>query len=158
MELRGRRLFIYMTVATLAITLLFLLILIAGKNKVRQTQIPKDQAHQVAPQIPEQNLNPTTNLLKIGSQVYAKNCATCHGDSGRGDGPDAAQFDPKPRNLAADSFKFGLQPSELYHTITTGIPGTMMASFQFLGERDCWAVVQYIRTFRPNEINKNKKN
>jgi hypothetical protein len=59
MELKGRRLFIYMTIATLAITLLFLLILIAGKNKTKQMPFTESGPQKTAIQIPEQYLNPT---------------------------------------------------------------------------------------------------
>jgi mono/diheme cytochrome c family protein len=158
MELKGRRLFIYMTIATLAITLLFLLILIAGKNKTKQMPFTESGPQKTATQIPEQYLNPTADLLETGRQVYIQNCSSCHGDSGRGDGPDGEQFNPRPRNFVSDSLKLGFQPAELYHTVTAGITGTMMASFQFLSERDRWAVVHYLRTFRPNQSVKSDKN
>ncbi|MEP3528213.1 MAG: cytochrome c [Sulfitobacter sp.] len=34
-----------------------------------------------------------------GAKFYAANCVSCHGGSGRGDGPLAENFDPKPTDL-----------------------------------------------------------
>ncbi len=34
-----------------------------------------------------------------GASAFKKNCAQCHGDAARGDGPLAARFDPSPSNL-----------------------------------------------------------
>jgi len=34
-----------------------------------------------------------------GQVIYADNCASCHGDSGKGDGDAGASLDPKPANL-----------------------------------------------------------
>lgn len=37
--------------------------------------------------------------IDIGKQVYHDNCAMCHGDSGKGDGPVAAILKPKVPDL-----------------------------------------------------------
>jgi mono/diheme cytochrome c family protein len=34
-----------------------------------------------------------------GAHLYRTECAPCHGPTGRGNGPDAALFSPRPRNL-----------------------------------------------------------
>lgn len=36
-----------------------------------------------------------------GGRLYRVYCASCHGDSGRGDGPDASIFEESPRDLRA---------------------------------------------------------
>ena len=35
-----------------------------------------------------------------GASVYKNFCASCHGTSGKGDGPAAAAFNPKPRDMS----------------------------------------------------------
>ncbi len=40
-----------------------------------------------------------------GERLYGKHCASCHGASGRGDGPDAALFAERPRDLRAGFLK-----------------------------------------------------
>ena len=34
-----------------------------------------------------------------GEKLFAENCAYCHGNGGRGDGPNAERLDPKPADL-----------------------------------------------------------
>lgn len=34
-----------------------------------------------------------------GEQLYERHCASCHGATGRGDGPEASYFVPRPRDL-----------------------------------------------------------
>jgi mono/diheme cytochrome c family protein len=36
----------------------------------------------------------------VGAELYRQKCTMCHGPSGRGDGPAAANYDPPPANLA----------------------------------------------------------
>ncbi|MEE9170069.1 MAG: c-type cytochrome [bacterium] len=38
-----------------------------------------------------------------GKHLYAHYCAVCHGASGEGDGFNAFNLDPRPRNLADSS-------------------------------------------------------
>ena len=42
-----------------------------------------------------------------GKEVFmATNCQSCHGMTGKGDGPVAAALDPKPRDYTKGDFKF----------------------------------------------------
>ena len=42
---------------------------------------------------------PRTEPEVSGRALYAENCAVCHGDGGRGDGPAAAGLTPPPTDL-----------------------------------------------------------
>src|SRR4029077_5377295 len=44
-------------------------------------------------------LTPTETALASGRAVYLDKCAECHGEQGRGDGPQARMYDPMPGNL-----------------------------------------------------------
>jgi mono/diheme cytochrome c family protein len=35
-----------------------------------------------------------------GQKIFTSRCAACHGEDGKGDGPLAANFSPKPKDLA----------------------------------------------------------
>jgi mono/diheme cytochrome c family protein len=41
-----------------------------------------------------------------GKTTFAMFCASCHGDSGKGDGPVGAVLNPTPRDLSKGEFKF----------------------------------------------------
>ena len=41
-----------------------------------------------------------------GKPVYEANCASCHGTSGKGDGPVGKALNPPPRDFTVGDFKF----------------------------------------------------
>ena len=91
---------------------------------------------------------PTPKLLETGQQVYAINCAACHGATGKGDGPVAFAVKPPPRNLVDEPFKAGDSVEQIFKTVSTGLPNTRMVGYPQLKELDRWAVAYYVRAFR----------
>ncbi len=86
--------------------------------------------------------------LARGARVYREQCAACHGDAGRGDGPKAKTLEgPPPANLADPALLVATPPSEIYSKITIGVPGTAMPEFEgTLLPEDRWAVTAYVAT------------
>ena len=89
----------------------------------------------------------TPQLLQKGKAAFSENCASCHGQTGEGDGPAAAYLNPKPRIFSTGKFKAGSEPSEIFKTITAGLPGSAMPSFSQLKEEDRWALAYYVHSF-----------
>lgn len=58
--------------------------------------------------------------LAEGRKVYGKYCSVCHGVEGRGDGFNAYNLDPKPRNFADSSYRAKLDSALIVETITSG--------------------------------------
>jgi len=85
--------------------------------------------------------------LAAGKKVYVKECLTCHGASGRGDGPKAKDLERPPGNLANPKL-WEQSDGELYWKITTGNK-PMPAYETTLPEADRWHAVNFIRTFAP---------
>jgi mono/diheme cytochrome c family protein len=89
-----------------------------------------------------------------GKIIYELRCEQCHGISGRGDGPAAAQLNPRPRDFTSGKFKFrttesGVLPTDedLARTVRLGLPGTSMPAWEpFLSATDITAVVAYVKT------------
>ena len=88
-----------------------------------------------------------------GKALFATHCAVCHGASGAGDGPAAYLLSPRARDFTRGSFKVrstatGSLPTDedLFRTLTRGMAGTAMASWQHLPEADRWALVDYLKT------------
>ncbi len=102
--------------------------------------------------------------LAAGKEAFAANCTRCHGETGTGNGPDAAQMDPKPRNIAEGVFKFrttasGTVPTDqdLFNTITNGLPGSRMPEFQRLPEETRWQLVYFVKSLAPVFLEENSK-
>jgi len=86
-----------------------------------------------------------------GKEVYTTNCASCHGDSGKGDGPAGASLDPKPGDLPTAVKEVGVD--YLYWRISEGgvmapFNSSMPAWKGILTEEQIWQVVSYIETWK----------
>jgi hypothetical protein len=82
------------------------------------------------------------------SPLFAPLCAPCHGPEGRGDGPAAALYTPRPADLARPTtFKLGSSTAALNRTLTTGLPGTGMPAFGALSPSERAALVAHVRGF-----------
>ncbi len=99
-----------------------------------------------------QSSSPSTGQLGPGKVVYEQHCAACHGTTGGGDGPAAVWLYPKPRHFKSGLFKIRSTPSgflptdeDLLQTITRGMPGSSMPSFNYLSEQERRDVVQYVK-------------
>lgn len=94
----------------------------------------------------------TKDLEAHGRKVFVTNCAMCHGQDGKGDGPAGASLNPKPRNFVEGKWKQGGSSADLYKTLVTGIPGSSMVSFKSLPKVDRWSLVAYIRSITQNKV------
>lgn len=94
----------------------------------------------------------TPVLVSKGKEIYALQCATCHGATGQGNGPAAAALKPSPRDFTSGEWKFGGAPSQIFKTVSEGSPGTGMASFSSLSIEDRWALVHFVRTFSSQPV------
>ncbi len=89
----------------------------------------------------------TEDSLATGGTIFATNCAVCHGEKGRGDGPSAESLEKKPADLNEDHVQ-GLSDGALFYIITHGKPDTPMPAWEgALVEEDRWNVVNFLRTF-----------
>lgn len=86
--------------------------------------------------------------LQQGAELFAKNCAVCHGGDGRGDTPIAATLNPKPANFTSAELMDGLTPYKAFNVVTLGVQGTGMPPFATLTEEERWAVSFFVFTLR----------
>lgn len=87
--------------------------------------------------------------IAAGKDLFATNCATCHGDKGMGDGPTAASLDPKPKPLATEMGT--LKDDYIFWRISEGgafspFNSAMPAWKASLTEDQIWQVIAFLHT------------
>ncbi len=92
------------------------------------------------------------DMVAHGKVVFKNNCAICHGDEGKGDGPAGKALVPPPRNFVEGKWKKGGRSQDLFHTVQNGLEGSSMASFKHLPKNDRWAVIQFVRSITQNKV------
>ena len=103
----------------------------------------------------EGRIEQTPESIQQGAEVYEKaECAKCHGVSGRGNGPSAAELEDEwefrifPADLTQPwTLRGGSSVEDLFRTLTTGVNGTPMPSFSDAwGAEDLWHLANYLHS------------
>ncbi len=108
-------------------------------------QPPAEYADKVSPKLSAAD-------LETGMTKYQINCASCHGETGMGDGPAATALNPKPDPLATTSPE--LSDAYLAWRISEGgnmapFNSSMPSWKTLLSEEEIWQIVGYIRSLQP---------
>jgi mono/diheme cytochrome c family protein len=128
------------------------LMLIAGAFALLAFMVPQDQKIGGPWEIPAEYKkmeNPhkgDASLDRLGRGAYNKHCRSCHGNTGKGDGPMAKSLETFPGDFANAAFQKH-NDGELYYMSIIG--RDEMPNFESLipDVEERWAVVNYIRTF-----------
>jgi mono/diheme cytochrome c family protein len=106
-----------------------------------------EESEWVAPAAEAKNKNPVPvnqSSLAAGQKIYLQRCAGCHGKTGNGDGPDAADLGIHPAKLSGADTREQTDGA-LFWKVTVGkkpMPGYRSR----LSPTDRWNVINYLRT------------
>jgi mono/diheme cytochrome c family protein len=83
---------------------------------------------------------------KTGLALYTKNCVSCHGKTGLGNGVKVASLRNSPGDLSKREFQ-NLTDGEIFYRIKTGKEEMPKFEGKLLDE-EMWNVVNYLRSFK----------
>jgi mono/diheme cytochrome c family protein len=114
------------------------------------TEIPYQSPRVLPPVDVKKAVVPNDTVLARGREVFRATCASCHGETGLGDGPAGLTLNPRPRNFhTAAGWTNGARISDIYRTLQEGIVKNGMASYSYLPPADRFALIHLIRSFHP---------
>lgn len=79
-------------------------------------------------------------VLATAITLYQRECASCHGSQGYGDGPDGLTLNPRPADFHNTARMNQRSVYGLYNTITLGVSGTAMTGYPGLSDEERWAL------------------
>lgn len=89
---------------------------------------------------------------RLGKGIFSKFCAVCHGEGGAGDGFNAFNLNPRPRDFTDAKIMHGITDDQIIQTIRDGGRSSnhsvlMPAWGGRLSDREIRFAMQYVRTF-----------
>ena len=140
-------------------TTLILFILLAGcsrKNPAHQEQAVATDSLKVSDSTSTaSDIQPEIILTyeeRQGKYLYERYCLVCHGAEGKGDGFNAFNLDPRPRDFSDAKYMSALGEKQTYETINGGgrsvNKSPLMPSYGWtLKKEEIQYVASYLRTF-----------
>jgi len=99
-------------------------------------------------------LEASAQNLAHGQELYANNCAPCHGDDGAGNGSVVHLLKDHPKNIVSGSAK-NLPDGYIYAVIRNGI--ALMPSYaDAMSSDERWQVVLYLRSMQQSSKDQDK--
>jgi mono/diheme cytochrome c family protein len=90
-------------------------------------------------------LKPSQVDLPVARKLYLDKCAECHGDAGKGDGPQGRMYDPQPKDLTDAAHMNAVSDGELFYKISEG-HRPMPAFRKRLTDEQRWQLVLFLRS------------
>tara|TARA_Y100000031_G_C8194175_1_gene372845 strand:+ start:883 stop:1383 length:501 start_codon:yes stop_codon:yes gene_type:complete len=121
---------------------------VENNETIKIEHLIPDSSNWVAPASANDMINPlevNDETIAEGLIVYKRNCRSCHGRKGDGQGVEAAELMTPTTDFTITSFN-DQSDGSMYWKIAEG-KDEMEAFKDILDEDEIWAVVVYIKTF-----------
>lgn len=87
------------------------------------------------------------SVISNGKDLWAKNCKSCHGAKGLGDGPKGASLKTFPGDFTGAAFQ-GMTDGEIFYKTSTGRDEMPAYEKKLPEATDRWGLVAYMRTLK----------
>jgi hypothetical protein len=122
------------------LVLILISIALAIHHQMKEWRVPDDAKNLKNP------LQPSESNFAAARLLYRDKCSDCHGDTGKGDGPQAIMHDTAPANLTDAKLMSRFTDGEIFYQISEGRE-PMPAFKKRLTPDQRWQVVLFIRSF-----------
>src|ERR1035437_6890954 len=109
---------------------------------------PVGEKEWVVPESAKKTKNPTKvtdENLKTGKALYVKNCKSCHGTEGKGDGSKSKELNTPCGDFTEKSFQ-SQTDGTIFYKIKEGRDDMPSFKKKITDEEDIWSIVNYLRT------------
>lgn len=115
---------------------------------VEQTFVKSPRTPITARKIPDVNPQKSTpESIAHGQEIFLQRCTGCHGRKADGNGPNAMDISPRPRNLLNSAFVNKASDHRLFESIEYGVEGTAMQSWiDTYSQNDVGDIINFIRS------------
>ena len=134
-------------ITTMLVTAVFALVFLAGQAvnaqaKAKPWPVPdKDKAVKAAVKLTD------ASVIANGKDLWAKNCKSCHGAKGLGDGPKAVSLKTLPGDFTSADFQAATD-GELFYRLNKGREEMPAYEKKIPDANDRWGLVAYMRTLK----------
>lgn len=126
-------------------SLIFVLTVILAFTVNRQEQ-PKPWSVPAEQKAKKNPVKTDAESIEAGKELYNKNCASCHGKKGLGDGPKAKLIETFSGDFSSDAYQKQTDGEHFYKTKAGR--GDMPGYDKKISDEDIWNIVNYMRTFK----------
>jgi len=127
-----------------ALLALILMCISVALYQNREWKIPEEAKSRKNP------IESSSAALTAARTIYLDKCVQCHGETGKGDGTDAAMYYPAPASLTDAKRMNTATDGELFYEISEG--RKPMPSFRKrLTEEQRWQLVLLVRSFAASD-------
>jgi mono/diheme cytochrome c family protein len=127
----------FITMLLLAILMLIQDPVFAEQKSAKEWRVSPRKAKILNPILAEES------SIALGTKLYLQECQECHGETGRGDGPEAADLDKSARDFTNEDM-WGQADGAIYWKIRTGrrpMPGFK----NLLSADEIWHLTNFMR-------------
>lgn len=118
---------------------------------VAVSAVPHDPKDWPVPEAARKMKNPVPRsnaTLSAAKAIFNDQCVSCHGETGKGDGPDAMMYEVQPADLTDAHMMGMMSDGEIFYKISEGRK-PMPVFKKSLSDEQRWQLVHFVRTLAP---------